>query len=96
VLGLGAAMAVGTAAFGAGSWALQADLVDGEHAGRLLGIANFGTWGAAAAAGLLGPLIDAQGFGIALVLAAGTTLIGGVLGWWEASVQTEARLEPGD
>lgn len=59
VLLAGGFMALGSAAFGAANWAATTDVVtDGETA-RLMGLANFGTAGAAAAAGLLGPLIDA-------------------------------------
>jgi MFS family permease len=84
----GALMAVGSALFGAASWALLADLVEGAHAGRLLGIANIGTAGAAAAAGLFGPVIDlvntaapGTGFTVAFfaaaLLAAAGALVGG-------------------
>ena len=40
-----------------------------SDAGRLMGLANIGTGGAAAAAGLVGPLIDAWGFSPALLAA---------------------------
>ena len=54
----GALMALGTAAFTGANWALAADLAPPAEAGRFLGLANVGTAGAAAAAGLVGPLID--------------------------------------
>ncbi len=59
ILAGGALMAVGSAAFSSASWALTADLVPQGQAGRFFGLANIGTAGAAAAAGLFGPLIDA-------------------------------------
>ncbi|HEX8219859.1 MAG TPA: MFS transporter [Chloroflexia bacterium] len=54
----GGLMAAGTAAFAGANWALTADLVPAEEAARFFGLANFGTAGAAAAAGLAGPLVD--------------------------------------
>jgi MFS family permease len=54
----GSLMALGSAAFAGANWALTADLVPPEEAARFFGLANFGTAGAAAAAGLFGPLID--------------------------------------
>lgn len=54
----GLLMALGSAAFAGANWALTADLAPPAEAGRFLGLANIGTAGAAAAAGLLGPLID--------------------------------------
>ena len=69
VLVAGALMSVGTAGFVTGNWAALTDLSRPEDAGRLMGIANLGTGGAAACAGLLGPAIDTWGFTPALVLA---------------------------
>jgi MFS family permease len=66
----GLLMSVGTAAFVAANWAATTALVPPDDAGRLMGIANLGTGLAAAGAGLLGPFIDAVGFGPALLLAA--------------------------
>ncbi len=87
-LAFGGLMAVGSATFGAGSWALLADLSEGADAGRLLGIGNLGTAGAAAAAGLFGPLIDtanaaaaASGYTVAFVVAAAFTALGALLAW---------------
>jgi MFS family permease len=54
----GALMAVGSAAFSSGNWAMIADLVPSSESARFFGLANFGTAGAAAMAGLLGPLVD--------------------------------------
>jgi MFS family permease len=85
---LGALVAVGSAAFSAGSWATLTDLAEGDDAGRLLGLASWGTAGAAAAAGLAGPLIDigeragpGAGFVTAFLLAGLLAVVGGVLGW---------------
>jgi MFS family permease len=66
----GVLMSVGTAAFVTANWAATTTLVGREDAGRLMGIANLGTGLAAAAAGALGPLIDATGFAPALLVAA--------------------------
>lgn len=79
ILAFGGLMAVGSAAFGAASWAALADLADGPDAGGLLGIANFGTAGAAAGAGAFGWLIDGAGFGAAFAVAAGCAAAGGLL-----------------
>lgn len=88
ILTFGGLMALGTAAFNAGSWAALTDLTAPTDAGRLLGLANFGTAGAAAAAGAFGLLIDAgnadggaNGYLVAFEVAAACTLIGGVLAW---------------
>jgi MFS family permease len=72
----GSLMSAGTAAFVTANWAALTNLAPGPHAGRLMGIANIGTGGAAAAAGLLGPLIDVGGFVPALAVAAAATLCG--------------------
>jgi MFS family permease len=58
ILLFGALMALGSSAFVNANWALTADLVPPTESGRFLAIANFGTAGASATAGLLGPLID--------------------------------------
>ena len=83
---MGSLMAIGSAAFGAGSWAALADVSVGAHAGRRLGLANLGTAGAAAAAGLFGPLIDGanlvvagSGFAVAFGLAAVAVAAGAVV-----------------
>lgn len=97
---IGVLVAIGSAAFSAGSWAVLTDLADGDHAGRLLGIASWGTAGAAAAAGLAGPLIDAgeraaPGFGFvaAFALAGALSVGGGVLGWRLARSRPVSVLE---
>ncbi|MDQ4036678.1 MAG: MFS transporter [Chloroflexota bacterium] len=82
----GIPLALGTAAFGAGSWAMATDLVSPSAAGRQMGVANYATAGAAAAAGLLGPLVDAVeravpglGYALLMLLAATAALVGGGL-----------------
>jgi MFS family permease len=66
----GLLMSAGTAAFVTANWAATTTLVGSHDAGRLMAIANLGTGLAAAAAGALGPLIDAVGFAPALLVAA--------------------------
>jgi NNP family nitrate/nitrite transporter-like MFS transporter len=58
ILLFGGLMSLGSAAFAGGSWALLADVVPKEEGARYFGLANFSTAGAAAAAGLFGPIID--------------------------------------
>lgn len=79
VVAFGALMALGSAAFGAASWAMLADLVAPDDAGRLLGLAHIGTAGAAALAGAFGLLVDGVGFGFTFAVAAGCSLAGGLL-----------------
>ena len=54
----GGVMALGTAAFASANWASTADVAPAAEAARYFGLANFGTAGAAAAAGLFGPVVD--------------------------------------
>jgi MFS family permease len=78
VVAAGLLMAIGTAAFVSANWAAATDVVAPATAGRLMGVVGVATGVAAAAAGLLGPLIDAVGFAPALALAAvvaGTALL---------------------
>jgi MFS family permease len=58
ILLFGGLMAVGSATFSTANWALVADLAPPAEAARFLGLANIGTAGAAAAVGLLGPVVD--------------------------------------
>lgn len=81
ILAFGGLMALGTAAFSVASWAMLADVVASRDAGTMLGIANLGTAGAAAAAGAFGLLIDFGGFGPAFSLAAACSLAGGLVVW---------------
>jgi MFS family permease len=70
VLAGGLVMSLGTAAFVTANWAATTAVVPAPEAGRLMAIANLGTGLAAAAAGILGPLIAGSGFAPALLLAA--------------------------
>lgn len=81
ILAAGGLMAIGSAAFGAGNWAILADASAEGRSGRLMGIANVGTAGAAAAAGLFGPVVDNAGFAVAFGVAAGLAVLGGLIGW---------------
>ena len=58
ILLFGGLMAMGSAAFSGANWALTADMAPPSEAARFFGLANIGTAGAAAAAGLFGPLLD--------------------------------------
>jgi MFS family permease len=100
ILAFGSFMAIGTAAFGAGSWAALADATAGTSSGRLLGLANLGTVGAAAAAGLFGPLIDAadalvsgSGYSTAFLVAGAVAAAGSVVAW-RAGMENRAALRP--
>jgi MFS family permease len=64
ILLFGGLMALGSSAFYGANWAMIADLAPPAEAGRFYGLANIGTAGAAAAAGLLGLVVD-QGNGVA-------------------------------
>lgn len=81
IIAFGMLMSLGSAAFGAGSWAMLTDLVAGDDAGRQLGLANIGTAGAAALAGAFGVLIDGAGYGPTFAVAALCSLAGGALAW---------------
>lgn len=61
----GGLMALGSAAFSAANWALTSDLVPPGEGARFMGVANFGTAGAAAAAGLFGLVVDKANASIA-------------------------------
>lgn len=58
LVGAGVALALGNAAFTTANWAMTTDVVPADEAARHLGLANLGTAGAMAAAGLLGPVMD--------------------------------------
>jgi MFS family permease len=73
----GGVMALGSAAFATGNWALAADLAPEGQGGRFLALANVGTAGAAALAGIFGPLVDlgnaaTPGLGYALLIGGAT------------------------
>lgn len=78
ILGGGLLMSIGTALFATANWAATTALVPPVAAGKLMGVANLSTGLAAAAAGLLGPIIDVVGFepalGIAAIAAVATLL----------------------
>jgi MFS family permease len=92
LLAAGSLMAVGSAAFGSASWALLADLSPSPRAGGLLGVANLGTAGAAAAAGTFGALIDKVGFGPAFGLAAACSVAGAIVAITLAETTTSPML----
>jgi MFS family permease len=54
----GCLLSIGSGAFASANWAMTADVVPKDEAARYFGIANFGTAGSAAAAGLFGLLVD--------------------------------------
>lgn len=70
ILAAGTVMSIGTALFITANWAAITAITPPGDAGRLLGLANIGTGGAAACAGLLGPVIDGWGWNVALLGAA--------------------------
>lgn len=59
LLAFGAIQAIGTAAFTTANWAMTTDVIPRQEAARFMGLANIGTAGGTAVAGLLGPLVDA-------------------------------------
>ncbi len=82
----GVLMSIGNAAFNSANWAMTADLAPAEEGGRFYGLANIGTAGASAAAGLFGPLVDfgnaqaaGAGYTTLFALAAVTALAGAVV-----------------
>ena len=95
----GALLALGSAAFSAASWAALVDGSAGADAGRLLGLANLGTVGAAAVAGTFGMLIDlgssfapGAGFLVGFGLAAICAAIGGIVAWRSTPHSAAMRL----
>jgi MFS family permease len=54
----GCMLSLGSAAFASANWAMTADVVPKDEAARFFALANIGTTGAAAAAGLFGFLVD--------------------------------------
>jgi MFS family permease len=74
ILLFGSLMSLGSAAFASSNWAMAADLAPSNRGGWYFGLLNIGTAGAAAAAGLFGPLIDdgnraSHGLGYTLLFA---------------------------
>ncbi len=79
----GVLMSIGNAAFNSANWAMTADLAPSDEGGRFYGLANIGTAGASAAAGLFGPLVDfgnaysaGTGYVVLFVLAAVSAFAG--------------------
>jgi MFS family permease len=77
---VGVIVALGNAAFTTANWAMLTDTVPAGEAARHMGLANLGTAGAAAAAGLLGPVADlgnraATGWGYTMLLLAAAGLM---------------------
>jgi len=75
ILLCGLLMALGSAAFASANWALTTELAPPAEAARFMALANFGTAGGAAAAGLFGFLVDwgngqAGGYGYTLLFGA--------------------------
>jgi MFS family permease len=70
ILLAGSLMALGSAAFTGANWAMTADVTPPEEAARFMALANFGTAGAAAAAGLFGLLVDNVGYNLLFICAA--------------------------
>jgi MFS family permease len=68
VLLSGAVIGIGSGAFAAANWAMTADVIPQSNAARFMGLANIGTGGAAAAAGLMGPILDVAGRGTGFTL----------------------------
>lgn len=87
----GLLMSIGSAAFASANWAQTADLAPSAQAGRFFGLANFGTAGAVAAAGLFGPLVDALnrssanlGYVALFIVAAGLFALSALAAWRSA------------
>jgi MFS family permease len=74
VLG-GSVMSIGSGLFASANWALTADLTPQGAGGRFFGVLALATGGAAALAGLFGPLVDAGGY-TALFLVTALTFAG--------------------
>jgi MFS family permease len=100
----GALLGLGSASFSAANWAATSDEAAGDDAARRMALANFGTGGAAAAAGIFGPLIDmanglTPGMGFtALFLAAALSISASFLlvrGLDEAHPDSPVRSRPG-
>jgi MFS family permease len=97
IVAFGGLLSLGSAAFAAANWKATSDVVPRAEAARFLGIANVGTAGAAAAAGLFGPVADltrgaapAVGYDAVLVGAAIAFAVS-VLVAWPLLERTAAR-----
>jgi len=58
MLVFGAFLSIGSGAFASANWAMTADIAPPSESARFFALANFGTAGAMATAGLFGPFID--------------------------------------
>ncbi len=74
----GAIMSLGSGLFASANWALAADLAPVGKGGRFFGLLALATGGASALAGLLGPLVDYEGYN-ALFAVAAVFFIAGVV-----------------
>jgi len=72
----GAVMSLGSGLFASANWALAADLAPTGNGGRFFGLLALATGGAAALAGLLGPLVDYAGYNALFALAAVFFVVG--------------------
>jgi len=72
----GAVMSLGSGLFASANWALAADLAPAGNGGRFFGLLALATGGAAALAGLLGPLVDYAGYDALFALAAVFFVVG--------------------
>ena len=95
ILLFGGLMSLGSAAFAVANWAMTSDLAPQSQAGRLFGIANFGTAGAAALAGLFGPLVDGTR-SVAPGIGYGVVFIGAVVSFLLSMVAIRPLAEPND
>jgi MFS family permease len=66
----GTIMSIGSGLFASANWALTADLTPKGAGGRFFGLLALATGGAAAAAGLFGPLVDHAGFNLLFLVTA--------------------------
>lgn len=101
ILAFGVLMSIGSAAFASANWALTADLVPPAESARYFGLANIGTAGAAAAAGLLGPLVDwvnaanpGAGYPLLFVISAAAFGLSAVVLRWLKQASPGRRKEP--
>ncbi len=92
ILLAGSLMALGSAAFSSANWAMTADVTPTDEAARYFALANFGTAGVAAAAGLLGLLIDSIGYNV-LFISSATAFVLSALVLYRATPTPSSRLQ---
>jgi MFS family permease len=88
----GTIMSVGSGLFASANWALTADLTPAGGGGRIYGLLALATGGAAAIAGLLGPLVDYAGYTPLFVVSAVTFSLSAVFLPRAAEVAHAARV----